>query len=104
MSGRKASYSASPRSKFRRKRTNSEGNDGLPSTSKRPPEARSKSVGDLEYLLSKVTWEFEEVVDRDKQVTSNMSMGQEQVTIQQKERWKRTREVRLDEDFFDVNA
>lgn len=54
---------------------------------------RAESLGGLESLLSKIQAEYEEVQERDKEAQKRAPV--EQVTVQQKERWKRTREVRI---------
>ena len=96
MSGRRASYSGTHRSRVRELlpgRTKSEG-DTQPK--RRPVEGadiRSKSLGDLEYLLAKTTAEFEDIKERTHEATKKGVM--DQVAVQHKERWKRTREVRF---------
>ena len=54
---------------------------------------RAESLGGLESLLSKIQAEYEELQERDKEAQKRAPV--EQVTVQQKERWKRTREVRI---------
>lgn len=58
---------------------------------------RTKSLGTLEYILSKTSSEFEELFERDENVINEIAMGKNLKTVpsQYKERWKQAREVSL---------
>lgn len=62
-----------------------------PSTNTR----RTKSLGTLDYLLSKVSSEFEELLERDKEATNEAAIEKnpKSVPVRYMERWKQARNV-----------